>query len=110
MIRTSLCGLTATEIFDLIAPEGFNISHAISISHSVYKKRLNDISHFPRIPGSLKLTLERISDPGMFQPDSNSNSSDGTIKYFFRNPDGLEYETVYLTDKKRNTVCVSAQS
>jgi 23S rRNA (adenine2503-C2)-methyltransferase len=37
-------------------------------------------------------------------------SADGSEKYLFRNSSGLEYETVYIPDAKRHTVCVSVQS
>src|SRR5674536_330990 len=32
------------------------------------------------------------------------------VKYLFRTGTGKEFETVYIPDKKRNTVCVSTQS
>ena len=106
----SLCGLTADEIFSLIEPAGFSLAQAISVANSVYKKRLNDISQFPRIPKKLREELVRISCPGISEPVASKKSSDGTVKYLFRNDEGLEYETVYLPGIRRNTVCVSTQS
>ena len=40
MVKKNLCGLTADEIFDLIEPSGFTHAHAVSISNSIYKKRI----------------------------------------------------------------------
>ena len=36
-------------------------------------------------------------------------SSDGTIKWLLRFPDGNEAETVYIPDKERGTLCISSQ-
>jgi 23S rRNA (adenine2503-C2)-methyltransferase len=36
-------------------------------------------------------------------------SSDGTIKWLLRFPDGNEAETVYIPDKDRGTLCISSQ-
>jgi len=86
------------------------MSHALAISNSVYKKRINDISLFPQIPKKLKEELSEIAGAGIFSPVASEESADGAVKYLFRNGDGLEYETVYLPEKKRTTVCVSSQS
>lgn len=110
MTRVSLCGLTAEEIFELIVPGGFEMRHAVSIANSLYKKKINSFSQFPQISKKLKEELERISAPGIFEPLASNKSSDGSVKYLFRNGEGLLYETVYLPDGKRSTVCVSTQS
>ncbi len=105
-----LCGLTAEEIFSLIGPAGFTMPHAISIANSLYKRRISEITVFPGIPKKLKEELARVSSSGLFEPVVSEKSSDGTIKYLFRNHEGLEYETVYMPAAKRSTVCVSTQS
>jgi 23S rRNA (adenine2503-C2)-methyltransferase len=89
MIKTGLCGLTADEIYDLIEPMGYLYLHAVSISNSIYKKSISDIHEFQKIPLKLKEKL---------------------VKYLFRTEDGKEFETIYIPDDKRNTVCVSTQS
>jgi len=107
MIKTSLCGLTADEIMNLA---GSDHSHAIAIANCIYKKRIDNILLFPGISKQLKEDLNNISFPGIHKPVDSNKSSDGSIKYLFRNETGLEFETVYLPDNKRNTVCVSSQS
>jgi 23S rRNA (adenine2503-C2)-methyltransferase len=107
MIKTSLCGLTAEEIMDLA---GYDRSHAITIANCLYKKKIDDILLFPGIPKRIKGSLNNISYPGKFKPVDSKKSSDGSIKYLFKNEVGLEFETVYIPDNKRNTVCVSSQS
>ncbi|MCX6255514.1 MAG: 23S rRNA (adenine(2503)-C(2))-methyltransferase RlmN [Bacteroidia bacterium] len=110
MVKKSLCGLTADEIFDLIDHSGFSLNHAVSISNSIYKKRTVEISHIKRIPNRLKDELSSSYDSGIFQPVASEISADKTVKYLFRTEKGKEFETVYIPDNKRNTVCVSTQS
>jgi 23S rRNA (adenine2503-C2)-methyltransferase len=110
MLKKNLCGLTTDEISDLIRPLGFNLSHAVSISNNIYKKRISDISKINRIPVKLRDELSELSKSGIYPPVALQVSGDNSIKYLFRNEAGLEFETVYIPDGKRNTVCVSTQA
>lgn len=107
MIKRNLCGMTSEEIRDFA---GCDYSQALSITNSLYKKRINDISLFPYIPKRIREKLAGISYPGICKPLASEKSTDGTIKYLFRNDQGLEFETVFLPGKKRITICVSSQS
>ena len=110
MVKKSLCGLTAEEIFSLIGPSGFTFSHAVSISNSIYKKSTGEISQITKIPKKLKEELTSNAYSGIFMPVASEVSVDKTVKYLFRTETGKEFETVYIPDNKRNTVCVSTQS
>jgi 23S rRNA (adenine2503-C2)-methyltransferase len=99
--------MTEEEIRNLA---GCNYSHAVSIANSLYKKRINDVSLLPGIPKLIKQKLNEISVPGIYKPAASEQSSDGTIKYLFRNKQGFEFETVFLPGSRRTTVCVSSQS
>jgi 23S rRNA (adenine2503-C2)-methyltransferase len=106
----SLCGLTADEIHDLISSSGYTRKQAVSVSNSIYKKHISDISDFANIPDRLKEMLLKVAHTGISQPSASEVSEDKSVKYLFRTEDGKEFETVYIPDKKRNTVCVSTQS
>jgi 23S rRNA (adenine2503-C2)-methyltransferase len=110
MVKKSLCGLTADEILDLIEPLGYNRAHAVSISNSIYKKAVSDISYIEKIPIRLKEELLSIALSGIYLPLASEVSADKSVKYLFRTENGKEFETVYIPDNKRNTVCVSTQS
>jgi 23S rRNA (adenine2503-C2)-methyltransferase len=105
-----LLGLSADEILKLIEPYGFNHSHAIAITNNLYKKGHTEVSQFGKIPSKLKEVLKNISVTGRFSPVTSEVSSDRSVKYLFRTDEGLGFETVYIPDSKRNTVCVSTQS
>ena len=110
MVKKGLCGLTADEIFHLIGTSEFSLNHAVAISNSIYKKRITNISQITKIPKKLKEVLVSVACCGINSPVSSVVSSDKTIKYLFRSENGKEFETVYIPDNKRNTVCVSTQS
>jgi 23S rRNA (adenine2503-C2)-methyltransferase len=106
----SLCGLTADEIYDLIGSSGFTRIQAVSVSNSIYKKKISEITHFAGVPLRLKEMLQDVAFTGINPPISLEVSADRSVKYLFRSEDGKEFETVYIPDEKRNTVCVSTQS
>ena len=110
MIKTSLCGLTSDEICNLIEPFGYSYGHAVSISNSIYKKSISDIYEFGKIPFKLKEELIEFASSGIYFPLAAEVSEDKSVKYLFRTESGKEFETVYIPEDKRNTVCVSTQS
>lgn len=110
MVMKSLCGLTVDELYDLIKPYDYTYSNALSISNNVYKKRTKEISDFIRIPQKLKETLRELSCSGISGSISSTVSEDKTVKYLFTANSGVQYEAVYIPEKKRHTVCVSTQS
>jgi 23S rRNA (adenine2503-C2)-methyltransferase len=110
MVKKNLCGLTSDEIFELINKSGFTLAQAVSISNSVYKKGISDIARFVNIPVRLREELQKISASGINSPLCSEVSNDKSVKYLFRTESGKEFETVYIPDNKRNTVCVSTQS
>ncbi len=110
MDKKKLCGLTPGDILQVAEIPGLTIPAVISVTNSLYKKRIRDIREFPKISGKLKHQLEEIFITGIYNPESSVVSFDGTTKYLFRNDDGLVFETVYMSDGKRNTVCISSQS
>jgi 23S rRNA (adenine2503-C2)-methyltransferase len=110
MVKKGLCGLTPDEIYHLIQPSGFTTAHAVSISNNLYKKRKGDITTFVNIPERLKDELEAGTWSGFFLPVDSDVSIDKTVKYLFRTDTGKMFETVFIPENNRNTVCVSTQS
>ena len=110
MVKKIICGLTADEIFHHIGRSGFSIDHAVAVSNAIYKKQISDVALIPKIPKKLKNELKSDVIMGVFLPVASEVSADGTVKYLFRTETGKEFETVYIPDDNRNTVCVSTQS
>ncbi len=110
MKKINLVGLTVGEIYELIKPEGYNLTHAATIANSIYKKRIKDFPGISKIPVKLQHLLGKIAEVCDYCPVATDVSRDGTIKYLFRNHEGQQYETVYIPDKKHDTICVSTQA
>jgi 23S rRNA (adenine2503-C2)-methyltransferase len=105
-----LCGMTNDELFHIICVNGFDKNHSAKVLSAVYRKRMSDILQISGIPKKLKELL--ISDfvSGIYPPADSEKSIDKTVKFLFRNSEDLTFESVYLLDNKRNTVCVSSQA
>lgn len=110
MVMKSLCGLTSEEIFDLIEPYGYTQKNAITIANGIYKNGTEDFSGFNGISKKLKALLESETVTGIIPPLQSDLSSDKSVKYLFRTDSGKVFETVYIPEKQRTTVCVSTQS
>ncbi|HEX7494489.1 MAG TPA: 23S rRNA (adenine(2503)-C(2))-methyltransferase RlmN [Bacteroidales bacterium] len=110
MGKMNLCGLTSDEISDFIGSGRYSAVHAVSISNSIYKRRISDIAKIEKIPRLLREELMNVAVSGIYLPLASEVSTDKTEKYLFRTETGKEFETVYIPDNKRNTVCVSTQS
>lgn len=109
MEKNRLCGLTVDGLISLIPDMELSIQHASKIANSIYKNGIPSITGINGISKKLKAEFDKVSEVGIISPFSSETSSDGTIKYLFIN-DGKKYETVFIPEGKRNTVCVSSQS
>ena len=109
-MNNRLCGMTSDELSKFISPFGFDQGETAKVLLGIYRKGVKDISQISGIPKTLKKLLESDFITGIYTSVSSQKSTDNTIKYLFRNDKGLEFETVYLPDNKRKTVCVSTQA
>ena len=109
-MKKPLCGMTVDDLNESISIHGFNKVQAVKVLMSFYRKGVTRISGIKEIPKDLKEVLLKDFSEGIYSPVDSRESSDKTVKYLFRNHLGLEFETVYIPEKKRNTVCVSTQS
>lgn len=110
MAELPLCGLSAAEISEFIESSGFTYPQAVAIANGIYKKRIHDFKSLRGIPSGLIKVLQKNSVTGITPPIRSQISSDGSVKYLFRNNNGFEFETVYIPEGKRYTLCVSTQS
>ena len=109
-MKTCLCGITFDELQKYVTLKGFDGVHTNKVLLAVYRKNINNITEISAIPKALKDLLCSDFFVGTSSPVSSRTSSDGTVKYLFRNDQGMEFETVYLSDNKRKTVCISTQA
>ncbi len=110
MCKYSLCGMTADNIYQLIKQVNFGQREAVKVATWLYRRKIKEIPEITDIPKALKEFLTANFTSGIFYPVAMEYSVDGCVKYLFSNDNGRKFETVYLPDKKRKTVCVSTQS
>lgn len=108
--KTAICGLRVDEILNLAVMSGYTERHALAVANAVYKKRISDFTTIESIPLKLRKDLEEGYCDGILRPVKYERSHDGSVKYLFVTADGRDFETVFIPEKKRNTVCVSSQS
>lgn len=109
-MKIPLCGITYEELLDLLSKKGFNAGQATKVLTAIYRKRITDFSQISGVSKTLKEYLSDNFCSGVYLPLKWEKSTDNSVKFLFRNENGLEYETVYLPDNKRKTVCISTQS
>lgn len=110
MNKINLCGLTVEEIHDLIRRGGFEFRHAVALANIIYKNGGEGLAQSSRIPKSLKTFISDFAQAGIYSPSESEVSIDRTVKFLFRTSSGQQFETVFIPDGRRNTVCVSTQS
>jgi len=106
----TLYGLNPDEIYDLIDVSGFSERHAVEIALNLYRRKTDSIDDFIKIPKKLKSFLNSHCSIGLLECVDSELSSDGAVRYLFKSASGKFFETVYIPEHKRNTVCVSVQS
>jgi 23S rRNA (adenine2503-C2)-methyltransferase len=107
---SKICGMTFDDLNDLLGQYGYKNVHAVKILLAVYRKGVTQLSDIEGIPKDLRKHLLSGFSTGISPPVKSEKSADNSVKFLFRNEDGLEFETVYIPDNKRKTVCVSTQS
>ena len=109
-MNNKICGMLPDDLQIFLGPHGYDRSHVTKTMLAIYRKRINHISLIQGIPKALKEMLRADFITGIYPPCKSEKSVDNTIKYLFRNDKDLEFETVYLPDNKRKTICVSTQA
>lgn len=109
-IMDQICGSTREGMALFLEKNGYARDYSFRILTSFYRNRQYDISRVADIPKKLKELVISSYDTGLMKPLGKSVSSDQSIKYLFRSGRDLYFETVFIPDGKRNTVCVSTQS
>jgi 23S rRNA (adenine2503-C2)-methyltransferase len=110
MEKIILSGLSEKEIFNILKPLGFTADHAHETTVNIYKRHKTSFDDFARIPEKLRTILKTVFQTGIFSYADSVISADKSVKYLFRTSDGRQFETVYIPEGKRHTVCVSTQS
>jgi len=108
--KISLTGLSPEQLETLLTENQIDKKYAQRLLYWVYRRRITSLGEIDDIPKRVTERLSGIFGPGITHPYFSKESADGAVKYLFRSAEGKYYESVYIPDGKRSTLCVSVQS
>jgi 23S rRNA (adenine2503-C2)-methyltransferase len=104
------CGVTYEQLLGLMTASGFEETHALKTVTDYYRRKIRDFNSMDNLPKEARRWLGSRFSSSLPSPLKHEESSDRSVKYLFNNDSGAAYETVFIPDRKRKTVCVSTQS
>lgn len=108
--RKVICGLDPEMLSVDLSAAGIEERYGRRLLYWVYRRGIRSFSEPDDIPVKIKSALEERFVTGVNAPVSRVMSADGSVKYLFETASGLPFETVWLPEGRRMTVCVSVQS
>jgi len=108
--KISITGLSPEQMETLLAENQIDKKHASRLLYWVYRRKITSFGEIDDIPKKVIEKLSELFETGITPPYSSMESADGSVKYLFRSAEGKYYESVYIPDGKRKTLCVSVQS
>ena len=111
--RKNLVGLTRQQLADALVsvgvPDNKLRMRVDQIWKWLYVKGSRDFWAMTNLAKDFRSTLDQHFTLGVPELVSRQISSDGTRKYLFRGENAQEFETVYIPEEDRGTLCISSQ-
>ncbi len=114
-MKTNLKSLTRAKLDSFCSDLGLKRFRSDQLFQWMYQKDVVDFHDMTNLSKDLRERLSEVAEVGTIEAVSRQQSSDGTIKFLFRLPDGHRVEAVMIPDfnedesVRRLTVCVSSQ-
>jgi len=106
----ALLGLTHDELRRLAASWGQPAYRGSQLYHALYAERRWQFADLTNLPLSLRERLTAEASVNLPAIEKKYTASDATCRYLLRLADGQTIETVWLPEKKRQTICISTQA
>ena len=111
--RPSLIGLDRPALKAALAGAGVpekSLSMRVNqLWNWIYVHGAKDFEAMSNLAGDFRKTLDAAFTLARPEIVTEQISTDGTRKWLFRTGPGIEFETVYIPEKDRGTLCVSSQ-
>ena len=107
--KKPLIGKTLAELEEVTAKGGMPRFVAKQLAQWLYDKKVTSFAEMANISKKNQEWLSREYGVGREKPETSRKSADGTVKYLFQAGPGKAFESVYIPDKDRATLCVSSQ-
>jgi len=109
MEKERLFGKTLNELIAVTKRIGLPGFAARQIADWLYKKNIQSIDEMTNLSKRMRETLSVDYEIGLYAPEKESSSIDGTKKYLYKVLNNKYIETAYIPDTDRATICVSSQ-
>ena len=106
---TNLLNLDQQGLKDFFASIGEKPFRATQLMKWIYQYGVDDFAQMTNLAKSLRENLVSHCEIVAPQISETQASSDGTIKWLMRLPDGNGIETVFIPEDDRGTLCISSQ-
>jgi 23S rRNA (adenine2503-C2)-methyltransferase len=110
MQKERLYGKTLNELIAVAKRIGLPGFAAKQIADWLYKKEIQTIDEMTNLSKKMRETLSSDYEVGLYPPEKESESTDGTKKYLYKVLNNKYIETAYIPDNERATICVSSQA
>ena len=108
-VRQSLLGLSPADLEAQIVAAGLPKFRARQLWRWVWRHGLTNFDEMSDLGKTVRAQFSEMFHADRPLVTRRLQSSDGTIKWLLRFPDGTEAETVYIPDRERGTLCISSQ-
>jgi 23S rRNA (adenine2503-C2)-methyltransferase len=106
----NLLGLDRSELVELVMESGKPPFRGAQLFHSIYRRRVRNLSECTELPVRFREYLETHCRVGYPEVQGRIASRDGSVRYLLGLNDGETIETVFMPDDARFTLCVSSQA
>ena len=108
-VRQSLLGLSPADLEAQIVAAGLPKFRARQLWRWIWRHGLTNFDEMSDLGKTVRAQFSEMFHSDRPVVTRRLQSSDGTIKWLLRFPDGTEAETVYIPDRERGTLCISSQ-
>jgi 23S rRNA (adenine2503-C2)-methyltransferase len=108
--RIDLVGLTQAELVEVIKQTGEPDYRARQIFTALHRRRQQSFDEMSDLPKALRERLHEIATGSTLTVEARYVSEDGTRRFLMKTHDNLPVETVFIPEKRRDTICFSSQS
>lgn len=106
---TELLGLTQDEMREFMVAMGEKPYRARQLYDAICRRRITSYDKMTDLPKTLRRILAERSVVTQTQIQNVFLSSDGTRRFLLSLADGLEVESVFMPEERRDTICISSQ-
>jgi 23S rRNA (adenine2503-C2)-methyltransferase len=107
--RTNLLGLPKADLEAFVGEMGSKPFRARQLMNWMYKRGEGDIAAMTDLAKDFRAELVQRAEVGVPEIVKTQIASDGTRKWLLSGGNGQAYETVYIPEEDRGTLCISSQ-